>query len=174
LCVLLTGCFTVAPLRLALSQTAANLRWASDGLNDGSCHPPAGLERLACLAIGKDIADAVQYVQAITTPEDYLFVGAGRHDKIFVNNIVLYFLTNRRPATKWYHFDPGLQTSAAIQREMIAELEAKRPPVIVLDRGFDAIQEPKASSESSHIVLLDDYLQTHYREQRRSAILFPC
>jgi hypothetical protein len=175
LCVLLAGCFTAAPLGMALSQTAANLQWARDdffresGVNGsgyGSCRPPPGLERLACLEIGKDIADSVRYVQTITTPEDYLFVGTGRHDKIFVNNIIFYFLAKRRPATKWHHFDPGLQTSAAIQREMIAELEATRPPVIVLDRGFDSIQEPNGSAQSSQIVLLDEYLHAKYREQR--------
>ena len=138
--VLLAGCFTAAPLAMALSQTAANLQWAREELLQESrasgsgygCHPPPGLGRLACLETGKDNVDAVQFVQTITKPEDYLFVGTGRHDKIFANNILFYFLANRRPATKWHHFDPGLQTSAEIQREIITELEVKRPPVVVL------------------------------------------
>lgn len=173
--VLLAGCFTAAPLAMALSQTAANLQWAREELLQESrasgsgygCRPPPGLGRLACLETGKDNVDAVQYVQTITKPEDYLFVGAGRHDKIFANNILFYFLANRRPATKWHHFDPGLQTSAEIQREIITELETKRPPVVVLDLGFDSIQEPNASAQSSGVVLLDQYLHAKYREQRR-------
>jgi hypothetical protein len=78
-------------------------------------------------------------------------------------------LINRRPATKWHHFDPGLQTSAEIQQKMIKELEARRPPVVVLDLGFDLMgaDEPNASTQSSHVTLLDDYLHANYRELRR-------
>jgi len=177
ICVLVVGCFTAVLLGSTLFQSAANLQWAkaellgsrADGAADGSCHPTAGLERLACLKMGKDNIEAVRYVQTHTSPEDYLFVGNGRHDRIFANNVLFYFLANRRPATKWHHFDPGLQTSAEIQREMIKDLEARRPPVVVRDLGFDLMgtDEPNASVQSSHVTLLDDYLHANYREERR-------
>lgn len=113
---------------------------------------PEGAERSAALA----------YVRDHTRPEDPLFVGLTRHDKIFVNDVSAYFLASRRPATHWYHFDPGLQTSAPIQRQMIADLEASRPPIVWLESTWNDIREPNRSAESSGIRLLDDYLADHY------------
>jgi hypothetical protein len=171
-CLLVAGYFTAAPLAMAFARTTANLRWAlrpPAGLREpasayGSCHPPPGLERLACLDSGHANLDAVLFVQSLTKPDDYLFVGTGRHDKIFVNNVIFYFLAQRRPATKWYKFDPGVQTSDTIQKEMISELNAKKPPVIVLDSEFDLVMEPNASRNSSHVVVLDQFLRANYRQ----------
>jgi hypothetical protein len=58
-------------------------------------------------------------------------------------------------------FDPGLTTSAHVQSEMIRELEAKRPKVIVLLRG-GYISEPNASSTPGS-ALLDNYIALQYR-----------
>lgn len=172
---LVVGYITAAPLVMALAQASANLRWmaeqtASAGPNGsgyGSCHPPPGLERLACLEASPATLDAVRYVEAITQPGDYLFVGAGRHDKIFANELSFYFLARRRPATKWHQFDPGLQNSVAVQTEMIAELKERKPPVIVLDAEFDTVNEPNASSHSSHVVVLDQFIGANYRVIKR-------
>jgi len=175
---LVAGYFTAAPLVMALTEAAANLRWmlgpaeqsasaGASGSGYGSCHPPPGLERLACLEASPATLDAVRYVEAITRAGDFLFVGAGRHDKIFANDVSFYFLAKRRPATKWYQFDPGLQTSLTVQTEMVAELEDKKPPVIVLDSQFDSVMEPNASSQSSHVVVLDRFISTHYRSIKR-------
>lgn len=175
---LVAACFTAAPLVMTISQTAANLRWmlgpaeqtASAGPNGsgyGSCYPPPGLERLACLESNPATLDAVRYVEAITQPDDYLFVGAGRHDKIFANDISFYFLAKRRPTTKWHQFDPGLQNSVAVQTEMVAELKTKKPPVIVLDSEFDSVMEPNASSQSSNVVVLDRFIRANYRVIKR-------
>jgi len=162
---MVAGYFTAAPLVMALTQASANLAWllGKSPSEYGSCHPPQGLERLACLEASPTTLEAVRYVEALTRPDDYLFVGAGRHDKIFTDDVGFYFLAQRRPATKWYQFDPGLQTSLAVQTEMVAELKDKKPPLIVLDSQFDSVAEPNASSQSSSVVVLDRFISTHYR-----------
>ena len=62
----------------------------------------------------KDIVGSVRYVEANSQPDDPIFVGLERHDLEEGNDILFYFESARRPATKWYHFDPGLQTSQKI------------------------------------------------------------
>jgi hypothetical protein len=164
---LIAGCITIAPLLYALYRADTNLRWLirESGLaaSYGSCRPPPGLERLACMDFDHDALDAVRYVQSITKPGDPLFVGTGRHDKIYINDITFYFLAKRPTATKWHHFDPGLQTSATVQAKMVAELKAKKPPIIVRDSRFDSAMEPNASSKSSHVLILDQFIDANYR-----------
>ncbi len=105
---------------------------------------------------------AIEFLQAHTQPRDYVYVGLGRHDKVFINDVALYFLTNLRSATKWHQFDPGLQTSAQIQWEMIGELKRNDPRYVVLESQWDGVQEPNASVKSSGIVLLDGYIRENY------------
>jgi hypothetical protein len=159
---ILTAICTVVPLRGALSQLAENVRWVS-GPGRRSCEAPPGLNRIRCFEIGAERTDAARYVQQLTKSDDYIFVGAGRHDKIFLNDIAFYFVAERLPATKWYQFDPGLQTSASIQSDIIAELKDKRPPVIVLETQWDSVMEPNDSALSSHVVLLDNFISQAYR-----------
>lgn len=40
-----------------------------------------------------------------------------------INPVIVFVLSSRLPYTKWYAYDPGLQSSAQIQQEMIRELE---------------------------------------------------
>jgi len=126
------------------------------------CHPPAGLERLACFTLDQPRVEAIQYVQQRTAPGEAIFVGLGRHDKILVNDVALYFLAGRRAATKWHDMNPGLQTTAPIQREMVAELSRAHPRFILLDSAWDAVTEPNASAISSGVTLLDDYLRNRF------------
>jgi hypothetical protein len=67
-------------------------------------------------------------------------------------------VANRRPATKWYHFDPGLQTSKSIQELMISDLQQSRPKYVVLEGS----REPNESVKSSGVKLLDEFIDDHY------------
>jgi len=106
---------------------------------------------------------AIEYLQKRMRQNEPLFVGLGRHDKIFINDVAFYFVAKLRPATKWYHFDPGLQTSEKIQREMMLELETEKPRYVVLETDWDNKMEPNRSAISSGVLLLDDYIWTRYK-----------
>ena len=80
---------------------------------------------------------------------------------------MLYFVAKRQPVTKWHQFDPGLQTSATIQNEMVSELESKKPRYVVLESDWDDIEEPNASALSSGVTILDDYIRLHYETVRQ-------
>jgi hypothetical protein len=146
----------VATEPAALAPMVRNLTRPPD------CHPPAGLERIACFEMSQATVETAQYVQQHTGPDDPVFVGLNRHDKIFINDMTLYFAMNRVPATKWYQFDPGLQTSAPIQREIIGELQRVRPKLVVLEEIWKNMNEPNESSVSSGVTLLDDYIRQSY------------
>jgi hypothetical protein len=101
---------------------------------------------------------AARHVVANTAPDERIFSATGRHDKVFVNDIAFYFLAGRLPGTRWHHYDPGVQTSEAVQRAMIADLERHRVRVVMRDRSFDEVREPNRSAWSSGVTRLDDYL----------------
>jgi hypothetical protein len=164
---LLTAICTIVPFWDAFSQLRENYWWMARGAL--SCNPPPGLQRIRCYEIyeiGAMRGPAIRYVQHRTRPNDYLFVGAGRHDKIYVNDIAFYFAAARSPVTKWYHFDSGIQNTAVVQSEIIAALKDKRPPVIVLETQWDQVVEPNDSAQSSHVTLLDEFIRTAYRLDR--------
>ncbi|MEA5088104.1 hypothetical protein [Solidesulfovibrio sp.] len=121
-------------------------------------------QRLGSLRLSADRLAAVDYVRRHTAENVPIFVGTGRHDKILLNDMLFYFLADRLPATKWAHYDPGLQTTAAVQEDMIRELRGKHVPFVVLDASFDDAAEPNASAEPSGVGLLDAFLREHYTE----------
>ena len=128
-----------------------------------SCRPVAGLERLACFEIDQTRADAIRYVEARTRPNEVIFVGLGRHDRILGNDALFYFVGGWVPATKWYHFDPGLQTSKQIQTAMIGDLQATKPRYAVLVSEWNDFSEPNESAVSSNVTLLDDFLRANFQ-----------
>lgn len=126
------------------------------------CRMKTTITKGFCFVLDDDHIQTVEYLLAHTSPADTLYVGLPHHDRIFINDNITYFATQRLPATKWSHFDPFLQNREDIQREMIGELERNRPPYVVLDSEFDQAHEPNGSSVSTGVHLLDDYIAAHY------------
>lgn len=110
-----------------------------------------------------DRVRTIEFIDNHTAPDQELYVGATRHDRIFANDNLIYFGSQRLPATKWSHFDPGLQNTYEIQTEMVHELEANAPPYIVLNSEFDQVREANDSANSTGVTLLDDYIRNKYR-----------
>jgi hypothetical protein len=141
--------------------------WSAAGADTpaglASCRPVSGLQRSACFEIDQSRADAVRYVEAHTRPNDAIFVGLSRHDRILGNDILFYFFGGWTPATKWYHFDPALQTSREIQTEMIGNLQAAKPHYVVLESEWEDFDEPNESAVSSGVTLLDDFLRSNFQ-----------
>ena len=106
---------------------------------------------------------AIEFIDSHTRPDQRLFVGLSRHDKVYENDNLIYFGSQRLPATMWSHFDPGLQNSYPIQWEMVEELKRSAPPYIILDSEFDSAHEPNDSSKSTGVTLLDDFIHSKYR-----------
>jgi len=173
-CVLLAAIYTSFCSIDGFHRAVENIAWATRTSTwqlpatwppppEGSCRMPAGLERLACIPVSPDMAETIRYVQQHTSANEPIFIGLARHDKIFANDVLLYFAVNRRSATKWHHFDPGLQTSYPIQHEMVVELQRAKPKLIVLEARWTDSHEPNDSAKSSGVTLLDDYIKRSYK-----------
>jgi hypothetical protein len=110
-----------------------------------------------------DQAAALEYVRADTSPDEKIFVGNGRHDKVVQNDVMFYFLSERRSATKYHELHPGQVTTEPVQRAVIDELQGNGVRYAVVFVGNDDLVEPNASGISSNVTLLDAFLASRYR-----------
>ena len=144
-----------------LSEAARLVRQTEPDAID-PCDQSADLYRARCFFISDAERHAAEFVRSNTTPSQTIFVVDGENDKTFANNNAFYFLAARQPATKWYHFDPGLQSSTVIQDQIISDLERQKPQLIVIDTEFDMVEEPNESAKHSGVIILDDYIRRQY------------
>jgi hypothetical protein len=168
--VIMCAALAVVPTFFALKATLAtaegNLPFVADFFLRGAagCDAPAQPRPVACVHIGEARTAAIKFVVEHVPEGERLFAGTARHDKIFVNDNLIYFAAGRLPATHWHHYDPGLQTRADIQLQMVAELERQAVRTIVLSSEWDNVKEPNASALSSGVTILDDYIRMHYEK----------
>lgn len=120
------------------------------------------IERATCMYVEDTRLRLINFIKTNSLSTDKLFVGTGRHDKLFINDIDIYFLAERTPVTYWFQFEPGVQTTKKVQTEIIQEISLAQSSLIVLNSTWDGKQEPNKSRFSSGIKLLDYYLTSHY------------
>jgi hypothetical protein len=120
-----------------------------------------GVGRAAGVELLRDQAAAVRAVRDRTAPEDFVFVGNGRHDRGVANDALFYFLAGRRYPTFYHNMLPGLTTRDTVQRVIVSQLQARGVRYVVLCTAFDGAIEPNASrAAGSHE--LDEYLRRAY------------
>lgn len=128
------------------------------------CRTRSVATRGLCFLPEDDRIQAIEFISSHTRPDQTLFVGLPRHDRIWGNDNFTYFASQRLPATRWSQYEPDLQDSYDIQRQMIHELEETTPPYVVLDSEFEGHQpEPNDSSRSTGVTVLDEYIRKTYR-----------
>lgn len=133
-------------------------------LQDPSKVPhPSGLSRAGGLAIPKDQAAALDYVREHVRPGAKIFVGAGRHDTVLLNDVMFYFLAERGSATRYHELHPGLATTLSAQQTIVDDLLHNHVQYVVLYLGFDDHSEPNRRALSTHVEKLDAFLQERYR-----------
>ncbi len=110
---------------------------------------------------------AIKYIQSKTEPEERIFVGKTRHDRIENNTVIFYFLSERHSATRYHELHPGLTTASEIQKEIIDEIRKYDVKYIVLWEGFKGkAGEPNESGKSSGVFLLDDFINENYKIEK--------
>lgn len=105
----------------------------------------------------------VREIQQLTKPGEYVYVGLNRHDKIFANDVMLYFLLDRNSPTRYHELHPGLVNTEVVQQEMIADLEKHKPRYVVTTDMFKWVIEPNDTAKSTKVTMLDQYLTKNYR-----------
>jgi hypothetical protein len=105
---------------------------------------------------------AANYIVSHTGETDKIVSATGRHDKLHINDASIYFVTQRMPAIRWQHYDPGVQTTFQVQQSIIAQIKANTVPLVMIDSSWDSVREPNRSSLSSDVGLLDVYLADNF------------
>jgi len=111
----------------------------------------------------KHLQQAVMFIQEYVPEDGRIFVGNSKHDRIFVNDIMFYFLAERHSATKYHELHPGLATTRSIQKEIINELIDYGVNYIILWNGAENVREPNKSGESSGVTDLDEFIRGNYK-----------
>jgi len=81
------------------------------------------------------------------------------------NPILLFLLSSRLPYTKWWAYDPGVQNSPAIQREMERELASSGSRTAVVWPAQEYFYEPPHGMESLRLTGFDEQFRLFYPEQ---------
>lgn len=119
------------------------------------------LERAGCVPVSPEQQEAVEFIRTSTKPGDYIFVANFRHDQVIINDNIFYFLADRRSPTPYTELHPGLVTTREIQQAIITDLQEKDVRWVVVAQGYIS-NEPNASSISSGVTDLDQFIYTHY------------
>jgi hypothetical protein len=152
LALVLGGPYVLAPLRLHWERVSY--------FTPLVCH--AELPRAGCADLYPDQEEAFAYIQAHTAPDERIFVGLARHDRIYASDVIFYFLAQRHSATRYHELISGVATTRPVQAEIVAALEQHGVRYLVTTTNYEEVHEPNASALSSGVTLLDDYIRAHY------------
>jgi hypothetical protein len=128
------------------------------------CKSDNPLTKGLCFIPDNDRIKTIDFIESHTTPAQTLYVGIPHHDRIVANDNIIYFATQRLPATHWHDLDPLLENRRDIQLLMIQDIDSNKPPYIVIDAEFEDVHEPNESDKSTGVTLLDDYIHAKYRQ----------
>lgn len=164
------------PARIALVALLALI--ALHGLDrraDDLLHPPAlaAVPGAAGDGVETNPADAralAALERAVAAqPPGPLFVANPRHDLVRVGDPLLYVLLGRRNPSRYDVMQPGVVTTAKVQREIAGDLGATRLIVRWLDPTASK-PEPNGAGRSSGVHVLDDYIAAHYAPAARFGV----
>jgi len=128
-----------------------------------SCPGSSSIAKAGCGFVFPDQAQAVQFIQSHTGTYERIFVGSSRHDRMFANDALFYFLAERRNATRYDDLVSGRVTTRLVQETIIDDLRRRGVNWIVLYSGFERVVEANESGRSTGVILLDEFIRREYR-----------
>ena len=117
-----------------------------------------------------DLVSTVNWVDSHVPPNQPIYVTTSRSDLVTAGAPLFYVLAGRANATKYDIAAPGVVTSAAVQKEMIRDIAARRAVVVRDGAGITAAPEPNLAGKSSGVRLLDQWLARNYVEAARFGV----
>lgn len=184
----------VLPVMLAWAAAVARLAWLRAALLVALAlvavygverragqflHPPAGAAVPGPAGDGvktssgdaRALAALQSKLAQITRPGEPIFVTDPRTDRVTAGDPLLYVITGHPNATRYDVMQPGVVTTAPVQREIVGALERAHTRIVVrwLDPRAER-SEANGSARSSGVHILDDYLRAHYRPIARYGV----
>jgi hypothetical protein len=112
------------------------------------------------------LAGLIPRVRALTPHGEPVLVAPPRYDRVRVGDPLLNVLLRRHNPSRYDVVQPGVVTTASVQREIARDL--RRTPVVVRWLGADARRvEDNGSGRSSGVHLLDRAIDRDYRAAGR-------
>lgn len=102
---------------------------------------------------GEDYNKTIDFLRD-STNDSPVFIGNMRHDSIETNDMMLYYLSNKRPPTRYHELHPGVATEDNVQRGIIQEMQITDVKWLVLVNY--------ALFETQPSCVLDKYLRKEY------------
>lgn len=133
---------------------------------DDWCRQKSPVTRGYCFVSDPERLQAISFIASHTRPDQRILVGVRNHQRVFANDNLIYFASERLPATKWSEYDAGMQSNYEVQADMIRDLNKTVPPYVILDAEFEDVNEPNASSKNTGVTILDDYIRSKYTHLR--------
>ena len=112
---------------------------------------------------GETYEKLVRYIQEKTAEEERIFVGNIRHDLIFTNDVMLYYLSERQSATKYHELESAIMANRAIQEAIISDIQKYRVRYVVLWK--DDFPQPRPgglSGKSNGVFVLDNFIRKEF------------
>jgi hypothetical protein len=115
----------------------------------------------------RGLVAAIRTVIANTTRDQPVFVGLTEHRITLVNDVLAYYLADRRAGVRVAMFNPGVTNIDATQAEMVASLKASQTPIMLL--AYRSAHDSESSNWSSRFgsTILDTYIGQTYSETCR-------
>jgi hypothetical protein len=132
---------------------------------------PAGDGVQTSPADARSLAALERELAQITRPGEPIFVANPRFDLVHAGDPLLYIITGHPNPTRYDVMQPGLVTTAPVQREIVASLQHARTRVIVrwLDPRATLI-EPNGAGRSSGVQILDRFIAAHFQPIARFGV----
>lgn len=129
---------------------------------------PSGAVVRTAPADGRALEALANAVNHRSQPWDPILSAPPRYDRVRVGDTLLYVLLHRTDPTRYDVVQPGVVTTAKVQREMIGELQRSDTRLVVRWLAPTATQaEPNGSARSSGVHLLDDWIAARFRPVHR-------
>jgi hypothetical protein len=115
----------------------------------------------------EDVLNVLGFIRENTSPSERIYIGNAAHWKDdFGGSLLLYYLSDRLPSTKYYELLPGLVTDKDVQKEIARSLDSQKIRFLILqdvDLGSARREDvPKGS------LVLDDFIKRNYREVKKA------
>ncbi len=123
-----------------------------------------GLERASGVGVHPNQAETIRYIRSVAFPWERVFVGNNRHDLIYNNDIMFYFLSGYHSATKYHELFPGLATSRPVQEQIVRDLQQNNVRFVVLLSRF---RNPGVTTEPVPVGVLDNFIAQNYRPAKK-------
>jgi hypothetical protein len=97
-----------------------------------------------------------------------IFVGLNRHDVVITNDVISYFVLNRKSSTRYHELHPAVADTAAVQREIIGDLRDENVDMLILRYIFSDqhLERVKKDFQKNlpHVgaTVLDEFIREHY------------